>query len=261
MQKYIDQVCICPRIELPTVVIARKVQHNLTRLCATKVHQNEIFKAVTDRVNCRRTGDLRHRSGTALCSDALGRTVSKLDSMILCCSGKEALIEEGLGLGLEASWIQNLQENPMEEAGGNLAKAVKLKTVNVNPWTNDGVKRTVNEDCRDKIPKGNFTRLVALPKDSNEGKNCSSAARKETANKTQSFQAGWWYSTTGTSQKFLKPGRIVCSYDGCFSRLSYGWELSVCLKSYWLLQKYLPNLGYFSNVHELCPILRFLKEI
>ena len=146
----------------------------------------------------------------------------------------------------------------MERAGGNLAKAVKLKTVNVNPWTNDGVKRTVRiVEIKAQI-KGEFHSL-----------GCSSAR----------FQWGeklfFGRERRDRKQNTIVPSRMMVLHNtqvkvsqsranslflwSCFSRLSYGWKLSVWNPT-----------GYFKNTFQtwlfqqrprIMPNSPILKEI
>lgn len=166
-----------------------------------------------NRVNCKQTDDSKNRSETCS-SDASGRTVSKLDSRKLRCSRQIATdANEGKKSG-----------NPSEQSG-NLAKSkrsektVTLKTVNVKPWTNDGVKtaRIVKPhlaiDDGDKSTRRNLSRLVSLQQECNDTKGCSSSGRQRTAHRTLSCQADDG-TVQHASQDLLKPGRIVCSHAG-----------------------------------------------
>jgi len=116
--------------------------------------------------------------------------------------------------------------NPLEEAGGNLAKTVKLKTVNLNPWTNDEVKTA----------RGNVTRLVSLLQDCSDEKNCS-AGREGAANRTSSCQADDGTPQL-TYQKLPKPGRISCSYGGASRDCHMGEN---CLSGILLVTSKLPS--------------------
>ena len=161
-----------------------------------------------DMVKCKGICDSKPNRSETLSSDASGRTVSKLDSRILRCSCKVAMDPTEC----------KKSGNPLEEAGGNLAKTVKLKVVNVNPWTNDGVKTArivephlaYDNGHNYKSPKRNLTRLVPLLQEYSVVKHCSSAGR-ETADRTPLCQADD-RTVQQTSQKLPKPGRIVCSH-------------------------------------------------
>ena len=174
-----------------------------------------------DRVNCRKTGDLKNRSG-ALSSDASDTIVSKLDSMKLRCSCQTA--------------ERKKSGNPLEEAGGNLARTVKLKTVNVNPWTNDGVKKA---------------RIIE--------------PRAIMANRTPSDDG----TSQHTSQKLLKPGRIDCSHGGipqgchmgekCLSGILLGTsKLPANPCSFPLIKKDMIKPNY-DPVFERCPRLSTMR--
>ena len=176
------------------------VQLNTT-LCNRNSSKTKSSKRA-DKVKCRGTSDSKPNKSGILSSDACGRTVTKLDSRMLRCSCK---------IALDANECKK-SRNPLKETE-DLTKSVKLKIVNVNPWTNDGVK-TPRNVYGVRSPKTNLTRLVSLLQECNDVKNCSATEREGTANRAPSC-----HSDDGTpqytSQKLLiKPGRIACSHRG-----------------------------------------------
>jgi len=132
--------------------------------------------------------------------------------------------------------------NPLEEAGGNLAKTMKLKTVNLNPWANDGLKTARN-----------VTRLVSLLQECSDEKNCSSEGREGTANRTPSCQADDGTPQL-TSQKLLKPGTIVCSHGGVSRDCQMGEN---CLSGILLVTSKIPSnpwsFGQLPRIGKLPP--------
>ena len=176
------------------------VQFNTTTLCNPASSKTKSSKRA-DRVKCRGTSDSRPNKSEILSSDACSRAVTKLNSRILRCSCR---------IALDATECKK-SGIPLEETK-NLTKSVKLKIVNVNPWTNDGVKTARNVDGV-KSPKRNLTRLVSLLQECNDAKNSSSAEREGTTNRTPSCQADD-DTPQYTSQKLLKPGRTACSHSG-----------------------------------------------
>lgn len=202
-----------------------------TTLCDQNSSKTKSSKRA-DGIKCKGPGDSKNRSET-LSSDACGRIASKLDSTILRCSCK---------IAMDATECKK-SGNPSEEAGGNLAQTVKLKTVNVNPWRNDGVKTarivephlSINDG--DKSPKRNLTRLVSLLQECSDVKSCLSAGREGTANRTPSCQADDGTPQL-TSQKLLKPGRIVCSHGGVSQDCHMGEN---CLSGILLVTSKIPS--------------------
>ena len=169
-----------------------------------------------DRVKCNGPRESKNISETLSSGDASGRTVSKLDSIISRCSYKITM----------NSTECKKSGNPLEEADGNLAKTVKLKTVNLNPWTNDGLKTARN-----------VTRLVSLLQECSDEKNCSSEGREGTA-----------------SQKLLKPGRIVCSHEVVSRDCQMGEN---CLSGILLVTSKIPSnpwsFGQLPRIGKLLP--------
>lgn len=204
-----------------------------TTLCDQNSSKTKSSKRA-DGIKCKGPGDSKNRSET-LFSDASGRIVSKLDSTTLRCSCK---------IAMDATECKK-SGNPSEEAGGNVAQTVKLKTVNVNPWRKDGVKAytarivephlSINDG--DKSPKRNLTRLVSLLQECSDVKNCSSAGREGTANRTSSCQADDGKPQL-TSQKLLKPGKIFCSHGGVSQDCHMGEN---CLSGILLVTSKIPS--------------------
>lgn len=172
-----------------------------TALCNRNFSKTKSSKR-TDRVECKGTSDSKPNKSETLSSDASGRTVTNLDSRTLRCSCK---------IAMDAAECKK-SGNSLEETK-NLTKSVKLKVVEVNPWTNDGVKTARDVDSV-KSPERNLTRLVSLLQECDDVKNCCSVERQGTADTTPSCQADDGTSQH-TSQKLIKPRRIVhCSHRG-----------------------------------------------
>ena len=172
-----------------------------TALCNRNSSKTKSSKRA-DRVKCRGISDLKPNKSETLFSDASGRTVKNLDSRTLRCSCK---------IAMDATECKK-SGNSLEETK-NLTKSVKLKIVDVNPWKNDSVKTARNVDGV-KSPKRNLTRLVSLPQECNDVKNCCSVEREGTANRIPPSQVDDG-TPQHTCQKLLKPRRKVnCLHRG-----------------------------------------------
>lgn len=192
-----------------------------TQLNTTGRNQNSIKAIPTKRVNklnCKQElssqteKDIsKTRSQTCSSDVSSGKTVSELDSKKLRCSCQIAMDANSY----------NRSQNPLEKSGNRakderLDKTVPLKTVNVKPWENDGVKTAKNVEPHssihdgDKSVKRNLSRLVSLLQECNDMKNCPSA-KTQNVHRTLSCQDDD-STVQHPSQKLLKPGRIVYSH-------------------------------------------------
>ena len=151
---------------------------------------------------------LKNRSGQIRSSDVSVKTVEKLR-----CSCQ---------IAMDVS-CSNRSQNPLEKNGNGARvdksnKTVALKTVNVKPWANDGLKTIKNVETHpstidggDTNNKRRLSRLVSLLQECNDMKNCSSA-KTQNVHRTLSCQDEEG-TVQQTSQKLLKPGRIVYSHS------------------------------------------------
>ncbi|XP_078354392.1 uncharacterized protein LOC144638997 [Oculina patagonica] len=216
------------KIHRPGLYLSAKTTFNRgsgfgsTQQNTTGRNQNSIkaipTKRVNNEVNCKQElwsqteRDISKTRSQTCSSDVSGKTVSKLDSKKLRCSCQIAMDANSYNRS------QNLSENSESRARHEKSdKIVALKTVNVKPWENDGIKTAKNTEPHpsihdgDKSVKRNLSRLVSLLQECNDMKNCPSA-KTQNSHRTLSCQ-----DDDGTvqhpSQKLLKPGRIVYSHS------------------------------------------------
>lgn len=215
------------KIHRPGLYLSEKAMFDCSGLVSTglgKAGSNQ--KSVKDippkkvnKLNCKQNmcseteRDTSKNRSRACSNDVSGKTVSKLDSKKLRCSCQIVMDSNG----------SNRSKNPSEKSRNRAKdaersdKTVMLKTVNVKPWANDGVKTskdvephpTAIEDG-DRTVKRNLSRLVSLLQECKELKNCPSAGQQ---NENGTLYQDDNSTVQSASQKLQKPGRIVYNYS------------------------------------------------